>query len=221
MASTPITPRVDTGMLLLADISGYTSFLAAVAAAHPEMADPGGSVPTAYPVIASLLDAVVERITPAYRLAQVEGDAVFAYAAMPAGPDGESVETLSLVRLAYAAFRERIDQARLLQADDCQACLVLGTLELKFVLHHGTFVVHSVAGMAQLAGPAVNVAHRLLKNSITAKTGLRAYLLVTDAAADHLRLRAGHGLAHEEHYDDIGPISGRVIELAEPARDTA
>ena len=51
--------QVDTGSLLLADISGYTSFLQEVAAAHPEMTRPGAQVPPAYPVMSSLLDVTV------------------------------------------------------------------------------------------------------------------------------------------------------------------
>lgn len=213
-------PRVDTGLLVLADISGYTAFLSAVAEAHPDMMESGGHVPAAYPVISSLLDVVVESLAPTFSLAQVEGDAVFGYASSgDIGTDSEGV--LAAIRSAYDAFRGRLAEARIVQADDCQACLVLGTLELKFVLHAGTYVALSVAGRPQLAGPAVNLAHRLLKNSVTARTGLRAYLLVTDDAATNLTLAPGVGLAHEEHYDDAGIIAGRVVALADPVRNTA
>ncbi len=39
------TPHAERGVVLLADISGYTAFLEAVAIAHPEMSGHGGPVP--------------------------------------------------------------------------------------------------------------------------------------------------------------------------------
>jgi len=216
------TPHVDTGILLLADISGYTSFLEQVAAAHPEMARPGAEVPPAYPVMSSLLDVVVERIAPAFHLAEIEGDAVFGYAPGDRLAGGAS-RLLEIVRSAYRAFRDRIEQAMVLQKHDCQACIILPSLELKFVIHHGPFVVHRIAGRERLLSPAVNVAHRLLKNSITRQTGHRAYLFVTDVAAEQLRLAAVAGVAHQEHYADAGLVSGIVIGLdtAKPGEDVA
>jgi hypothetical protein len=205
-------PHVDSGLLLLADISGYTSFLGHVAAAHPEMALPDGDVPPAYPLLSSLLDLVVARIAPTFVLADIEGDAVFAYA-LRDRPGVDAAELLAMVRSAYHAFRARLDEATLLQEHDCQACLVLPSLDLKFVLHHGVLVVQRIAGREKLLGPAVIVAHRLLKNSVTERTGWRGYLFVTSAAAERLGLPPGTGLAHEEVYPDVGPVNGVVIEL--------
>jgi len=209
---TAATPQVETGFLLLADISGYTSFLESVAAAHPEMTRPGAEVPPAYPIMSSLLDVVVERIAPAFQLAEIEGDAVFGYA-LGDRLAGDAATLLEIVRSTHGAFRERIEEGMVLQRHDCQACIILTSLELKFVVHHGPFVVHRIAGREKLQSPAVNVAHRLLKNSITQQTGCRAYLLVTDAAADQLRLMPEVGAAHEERYADVGLVTGIVIGL--------
>jgi hypothetical protein len=212
---TTTTPHVDTGLLLLADISGYTSFLEKVAAAHPEMSRPGAEVPPAYPVMSSLLDVVVERISQAFQLSEIEGDAVFAYASGDRLAGGAAT-LLEIVRSAYRAFRDRIDEAMVLQRHNCQACVLLPSLELKFVVHHGPFVVHRIGGRQRLLSPAVNLAHRLLKNSITERTGYRAYLFVTDPAAERLNLAATVGVAHEEHYADVGVVTGFVTGI-EPA----
>jgi len=211
-------------MLLLADITGYTAFLEAVAAAHPEMFRPGGEVPPAYPVMSSLLDVVLEQISPTFLLSEVEGDAVFAYA-LADRPVADAPTLLRIVGSTYRAFRERIDEAMVLQRHECQACITLPSLELKFVAHHGTLVVQPIAGRDRLLGPTVNVAHRLLKNSITERTGRRAYLFVTDEAADRLSLGPEAGVGHEEHYPDVGPVAGIVIGLGaeprvEPIRET-
>src|SRR5690242_4857759 len=67
-----------TGALVLADISGYTGFLEAVSAAHYDDIFGGGAVPAAYPLISTLLDGIIGRLHPPFRLAKLEGDAVFA-----------------------------------------------------------------------------------------------------------------------------------------------
>jgi hypothetical protein len=56
----------------------------------------------------------------------------------------------------------------------------------------------------ELLGPAVNVAHRLLKNSIQARIGYRPYLFLTDAAASGLNL-AEPGVEHREDYGTSDP----------------
>ena len=65
--------------LVLADISGYTGFLAAVGTAHRAQLEQG-EVPPAYPLMTTSLDAIVSSLTPPFVLAKLEGDAVFAYA---------------------------------------------------------------------------------------------------------------------------------------------
>jgi hypothetical protein len=213
MATAAMTPRAETGLLLLADISGYTAFLGTVAIAHPEMVRPGGPIPPAYAVMSSLLDVVVDRIAPTFTLAEIEGDAVFAYALDdPARIDGEE-QILEIVQSAHDGFRERIDEAMVVHKHDCQACFLLPSLELKFVLHHGDFVIQPIAGQARLLGPTVIVAHRLLKNTVTEATGRRAYLLITDAAAVRLNLALDAGVAHAESYPDVGTVVGRVIAV--------
>jgi hypothetical protein len=205
--------RAETGLLLIADISGYTGFLGLVAAAHPDMTE----VAPAYPVLTGMLDTVVESIAPTFTLADIEGDAVFAYA--PGDRlTGPGDDVLALVRGAYVAYRARIQEAMVVHYHPCTACTVLPTLELKFVLHQGAFVAQRVAGHERLLGPAVNLVHRLLKNSVTEKTGKRAYVFITDDAVAKLKLSPGSGLRHEEHYPDVGTVSGLVLDVvASPA----
>ncbi|MFQ5968502.1 MAG: DUF2652 domain-containing protein [Acidimicrobiia bacterium] len=211
-------PHVTHGTLLLGDISGYTTFLETVAVAHPEMARAGNTVAPAYPILSDLLNVVVEATAPTFQLEEIEGDAVFAYA-----PDdrqvGGAAMLLGMVRSAYGAFKDRIEEAMAIEMPrhDCQACPVLPTLELEFLVHHGTQVVQRIAGREKLIGPAVNLVHRLLKNSVTEQTGHRGYLFMTDAAAKQLGLTPGIGLAHTEHYEDVGLISGVVIGLDDEA----
>jgi hypothetical protein len=82
------------------------------------------------------------------------------------------------------------------------------------VLHRGRVVRQTVGSRTEILGPAVNVAHRLLKNTIQARIGARPYLFMTDAAATGLGL-PGVGVEHREDYPDVGPIGGRILELGE------
>jgi class 3 adenylate cyclase len=213
MAMTVVTePTSAAGQryLLLADISGYTAFMASVELAHG--VDFSAGIPAGYAVLGELLDAVVEGVQPDFAVAKLEGDAVFAVA--PAATlDGRGVAVLGRLQALYRAFHAQREQARLARDHVCTACPVVSSLDLKIVLHRGQAVRQTVGSQTELLGPAVNVAHRLLKNSIQARFGYRPYLFLSDAAAGGLNL-AQVGLEHREEYPDVGPIKGRVVELS-------
>jgi class 3 adenylate cyclase len=203
--------------LLLADISGYTGFMSGVEQEHG--VDFSGGIPAAYSVLGALLDAVVVGVEPEFGLVKLEGDAVFA--AAPAAPlDGQADRVLEKVRSMYRAFTD--SRTRAIPASDhmCTACPAVAHLDLKVVLHRGQAVRQAVGSGSDLLGPAVTLAHRLLKNTIRERIGFRPYLFLTDAAATALG-SPEVGLAHGEEYPDVGPIQGRIVELGDPARGTA
>lgn len=107
-----------------------------------------------------------------------------------------------------------------MQGHDCSACVLLNSLELKFIVHAGSFVVHQLPTRTHLAGPAVNLAHRLLKNRVTEQTGLRGYALLTDPALELLGLDRSEGVTHSETYADAGAVSGLVYDLSRAASQT-
>ena len=198
--------------LLLADISGYTGFMTGVEQAHG--IDFSDGIPAAYSVLGALLDAVIEGVGPEFAVVKLEGDAVFATA--PAtGLDGQGDRVLERLRATYRAFTDRRNRAIPATDHVCTACPAVAHLDLKAVLHRGQAVRQSVGSSSDLLGPAVTVAHRLLKNTIRHRIGLRPYLFLTDAAATGLGLPEV-GLAHGEEYPDGGRIQGRIVELDEP-----
>lgn len=95
-----------------------------------------------------------------------------------------------------------------------------GALDLKVVLHRGPAVRQAIGSGSGLLGPAVTVAHRLLKNTVRERIGSRPYIFLTDAAASELGVPE-IGLAHREVYADAGQIPGRIVELAEPVGERA
>jgi len=94
----------------------------------------------------------------------------------------------------------------------CTACPVASTLWLKIFLHRGIGVQVTGSSHAEIHGPAVTAVHQLLKNNVVERVGPRPYLLVTDVAADHLRLTED-GLEHDEEYPGSARIAGRIIGL--------
>lgn len=184
---------------MLADISGFTAFVTATELEHGP------------PIIAALLEEVIQKLAPPLEIQEVEGDAVFAL-----GPDRVLVppaRLLDVLDSAFVAFRHR---QREMQADDtcsCNACANISSLDLKIVAHHGRFLRQAVGGRSQVAGVNVILAHRLLKNRLAAR---RAYLMLTEAALRWLGVdpaRAGL-VAHTERYEHLGDVRCFVRDLA-------
>src|SRR5437588_5462342 len=160
---------VREGSLVLADIGGYTSYLAGVELEH------------SHDILADLLGMVTERLCPPLRLAKLEGDAVFCVAGDDAGLSGD--ELVQALEQTYLSFARRRRTVALSSSCTCDACRRTPELDLKFCAHHGSFIEHEVAGSRELVGPDVILAHRLLKNTVTDTHGIRGYALITEACS--------------------------------------
>jgi hypothetical protein len=204
-------PSAASGPLVLADISGYTSFLQSVAYAHRDDAFADGAVPGAYAILSGVLDGIVGRLVPPFTLSKLEGDAVFAYAD-GTNPLPRGQAALDCISACYTDFRRRVDDARATYTCSCDACSRIDLLELKFVLHAGTFVIQEIAGHREVVGPEVVVAHRLLKSRAAELIGHSAYALVTDAASTALGIPDEDAVELVESYDDHS-VNARVFAL--------
>jgi hypothetical protein len=200
--------------LILIDLTGYTAFLAGVERTHG--ADFSAGLPAGYRVLGELLQDLIDGVAPEFDLVKVEGDAVFGTASADA-LDGRGAAVVGRLGELYRTFTARRGVMAITASDDkCTACLAVGTLDLKAVLHRGVVVRQPIGGSADLIGPAVNLAHRLLKNTVRDRIGSRPYVLLTEAAAAGLAL-SEQGLAHHEQYPDVGPVDARIIDLADVA----
>ena len=185
---------------LIADISGYTGYLADVELDH------------AQDILADLVGAVVTALRPNFRLAKLEGDAAFTFMT------GESIDgsmLLDTIERCYIGFRRRRRDVRQATACDCNACVRIPDLDLKFVVHHGEAIVQKVAGRQELLGSDVIVVHRLLKNDVVEKLGIGAYALITERCLDVTEIDpVALGMReHAEAYDRIGEVRGWVHDL--------
>jgi hypothetical protein len=73
-------PVAGERYLLLADISGYTSFLNGVEGAHG--VDFSDGLPAGYEVLGALLGVVIDGLQPWFEIAKMYGVAVFAFSAV-------------------------------------------------------------------------------------------------------------------------------------------
>ena len=82
----------EPACLIIADITGYTSYLAGVELDH------------AQDILADLMNTVVKSLRPSFKLSKLEGDAAFAYA-LTDDIDGSLL--LDTAENCYFAFRNR------------------------------------------------------------------------------------------------------------------
>ena len=190
----------EAGTFLIADISGYTEYLAGTDLEHA-------------PTIANdLLSRVIEAMRPAFAVNKIEGDAVFSFAA---GSGLTGRELLDVVDGTYAAFQRRLLSVHQATSCDCDACGMMPRLDLKLIAHSGRFRRQRLAGGEELVGRDVILVHRLLKNTLGFAGPASGYLLMTAVCADVLGIDPkGEGLRpHQETYPHLGGVRTWVGSL--------
>jgi len=181
-------------LLVMIDISGYTQFIQhrKVAILHAES------------IISALLESVIENAEHPLTLNKLEGDAALLYAHYQKGEEQAAVEdVLKQVMTFFDTFndthRALFDQLE--GGCPCDACTHIHQLKLKsFIVMDENIVVKQLRGFTELAGEAVILIHRMMKNSIKQDE----YLLVEDRAWQYVSEpnRPTHQQHHEEY--DLG-----------------
>src|SRR4051794_36242295 len=121
--------------LILIDLTGYTAFLAGVEWTHG--ADFSAGLPAGYRVLGELLQDLIDGLDPEFELVKVEGDAVFGVASADT-LDGRGADVIGRLGELYRTFTVRRGVMAATASDDkCTACLAVGTLDLKAVIHRG------------------------------------------------------------------------------------
>ena len=190
---------IQEGYLILADISGYTSFLAENELDH------------APAVLNNVLTLLVNQMTPTLKLAEVEGDAVFLY--LPAAAISRGELLLELIEDTYSAFRDRQRMMQHNATCPCKACQSISQLDLKFIAHFGPYVMQHLAGSQKPVGTCVNLAHRLLKNGVAEATGWRGYALFSEQCLSRLGMPLENLHEETEHYEHLGAVRTGSFDL--------
>ena len=187
-------------IVILADISGYTRFMLEnqTAAVHGQL------------VITGLIETILAQVDIPLTLQEIEGDAVFLYAAR-SGTDAEWQAVVREVSLKlenfFEAFTARAATMMEVTPCGCAICRNSDKLGLKIIVHAGEAVFHAIAGRPQVSGADVILAHRLLKNTVPS----REYLLVSERAYTLMSAHLpGTFSTHEETYEGFGKVNVHV-----------
>lgn len=128
--------NTQKGYLLRTDISGYTSFVAQTEIQHVEKA------------ISILLETIIDRLDDMLTIVHLEGDAVFAYLS------DEQIficnSMLPLLDDTYLIFRAAINDLHGHANCPCRVYIAIPMLDLKFLVHHGEYIVQRVAGIREM-----------------------------------------------------------------------
>ncbi|BAX93373.1 DUF2652 domain-containing protein [Mycobacterium shigaense] len=186
---------IRRAVLLIADISGYTHYMNwnRMHLAHAQLA------------VAELLESVIEA-GKGLKVAELEGDAVFFWE-----PDGDAkalvCDRLSQMRRSFLARRQQIKKDF---GCECDCCVQLDNLTLKFVAHEGEVAEQKIKRQRKLASLDVILVHRMLKNMVP----VSEYVLMTDVVAhgldDSVR-QLCQPLTHD--FEGIGETSTHYIDL--------
>ena len=113
----------------------------------------------------------------------------------------------------YLAFRERALTLFRGATCPCRACQALPTLDLKFMVHHGTFILQQVAGIRDLMGTDVNLIHRLAKNSVEQSTGWKGYALFTNPVLERMQMSRDGYFKRCETYEHLGNVDIYCMDM--------
>ena len=187
------------GYLVIADISGYTAFVAKTELEH------------SHEILTELLELLVEKIQSLMTISKLEGDAVFAFAKDGVFTRGETL--IDFIESMYVAYRDKQLSMKRATTCTCNACRNIPSLDLKFFVHCGDFIQQKIASIRELVGSDVNLIHRLTKNHVAETTGWRAYIMLTEQSCSRLNLNLENGHVQMEEYEHLGQIKTYNIDL--------
>lgn len=197
-------------VFLMADISGYTSF----------MLKNRSNAVHATLIVQRLLEAVMKQLQRPFEVEEVEGDALFCAATREAADDGGLAPAVwpalgDAVVSMFDAFFEAFEAERVsimrTNPCGCVSCAAIENLRLKIIVHAGSASRYTVGRHVKLAGVDVIMVHRLLKNSVKGD----AYVLFTTAAFDALGLEGRVDVEPgKEQVEGLGVIPIRVQRRA-------
>lgn len=189
------------GFFINTDISGYTEYLT------------GSELDHATEILQSLFDVQLANIKFPLQVSGFRGDAIFMYTSDTNFINPQSfVETLENL---YIVFSETLQQMKANTTCTCRACKNMGKLDLKICTHYGEYLIQKLGDREELVGADVIVPHRMLKNQVIEKTGITAYSLFSEAAAEQLNLTtlSTSLIEHSETYEHLGEVKMKIYDL--------
>ena len=175
----------------MADISGYTTFVAATELEHSRE------------ILSELLEVTSRALEKHLTPVRLQGDAIICVS--------DDEEVVACLESAFVAFHRRVRAMVAATTCPCAACQSVPSLTLKFVAHRGTYSNVEVRGTKDLVGADVNIAFRLLKNHVPS----HEYLLVTRAVLERLPEAARQPFVPIVEEYDLGRVEAFYRDLHE------
>ena len=193
--------EVKNGFLVVADISGYTRFLAETELEH------------ANGIVKDLFNSMIPEFERSVTISKFMGDAIFAHVENVAYEKSQFMIDFS--RRVYCSFSDKKDIIRINTDCTCNACKHMDDLDLKIFIHHGEYMNQEINGSQELAGTDVNTIFRLMKNNVIESTGIEAYLMTTETAlkAMNLNYDTDSKLFGSEEYEHVGQVNYLIDDL--------
>lgn len=179
----------STGYIAMADISGYTTFVAATELEHSRE------------ILSELLEVTSRELEKHLVPVRLQGDAIICVS--------KDDEVVPCLEAAFVAFHRRVRAMVAATTCPCNACRTVPSLTLKFVAHHGEYSNVEVRGTKDLVGADVNIAFRLLKNHVPS----HEYLLVTRAVIERLPEPARERFVPITETYDLGTVEAFYRDL--------
>jgi hypothetical protein len=158
-----------------------------------------------------LIDAIIKAVGDDYEVSEIEGDAVLLIRKGTAPSQKQIQDACLKIFNAFHFQRKWMQQHAVCP---CGACLAIGDLTLKFVVHHGPLAEIKVGRFVKQSGTEMIVAHRLLKNCINSNE----YLLMTEKLLEHagpVEMDEMNWTSSSEEYASIGKVDYRFALLNE------
>ena len=191
----------NKGYFVITDISGYTEYLT------------GSELDHANEILQSLFDAQLKAVKHPFIISGFRGDAIFMYV-----PETNFVQSQSFIEALenfYIVFADTLQQMQYNTTCTCRACKNMSMLDLKMCTHYGEYLVQKLGDREELLGADVIVPHRMLKNHVIEKTGIKSYALFSDVAVQKLDLAeyCQSLIPHSETYEHLGEVRMCVHDL--------
>ena len=197
-----MSAKARSGFLVVADVSGYTRFLADTELEH------------ANGIIKDLFDAIIPCFEKSVEISKFMGDAIFGHSDDHAYLNSQHM--LDFAQDVYNAFADKKELININTSCKCSACSNMSKLDLKIFIHYGKYINQSLQGRQELAGSDVNSLFRLMKNDVVENTNIEPYLLITDNALDAMALSdyGNDKFKLSQNYEHIGEIKFVVDDLS-------
>lgn len=153
------------------------------------------------------MECMLDEVKPPVITHEILGDAISLYAVDDGSPDMADDVYFQLGKYFQAYHKREPYLLRECGLCNCEACLNVGELKLKAILHWGNAAFTEVKDIEKISGEDIITAHRLLKNSINSDE----YILATNSFFDKFQNTDKTGFKkHVEHYEVLGSVHGMV-----------